>query len=448
MTKKLFFVCSHTHWDREWHSSSQEFRIRLVRLMDKLIELFKRNSKFKYFNLDGQTIVLNDYLEVRPENKKILKRLVSNGRLNIGPWYVLPDEFLVSGEAAIRNLLLGDSIAEEFGKKSIVGYLPDMFGHISQMPQILKGFGIDTAIIWRGLSWERYRSELLWESPDGSQVLAHHLPSCGYCNAGFFWGSISGGPYKDKLPLNLKEKMVSSDWRNFLDIDDAVEYLKIVVKESSRYSVTNCFLLMNGVDHMEPQERIVEIMERANKEIPEAEFVHATFDQFFEAFKKSIRVKRQRLPVKKGVLRDTIMNKDVGGYVLNGVLSSRIYLKIKNQECQTILEKWLEPFSVIGWLIGMGYDKNLVWKAWEYLLQNHPHDDIGGCSADKVHRQMETRFEWSKEISENLLYRIFYNISNRINTSSFISKGEVGLVVFNSMQRDVTKLLETEVVLP
>ncbi len=148
---KTVFVIPHTHWDREWYAPFQLFRIRLVHLMDNLLNLLERDPDYTHFNLDGQTIVLKDYLEIRPEKRPLLEKLIQQRRIGVGPWFVLPDEFLVSGESLVRNLLLGHRIAAEFGHVQKVGYIPDTFGHIAQLPQILQGFNIPYAMHFRGL---------------------------------------------------------------------------------------------------------------------------------------------------------------------------------------------------------------------------------------------------------------------------------------------------------
>ena len=151
---RTLHLVSHTHWDREWYLTFQQFRLRLVHLVDGLLDLLDSNPDYRYFMLDGQTIVLDDYLFMRPEKADIIRAHVRSGRMLIGPWHVLPDEFLVSPEATIRNLLQGDRTARQFGPKMMVGYLPDPFGHVGQMPQILRGFGIETAAFRRGLADE------------------------------------------------------------------------------------------------------------------------------------------------------------------------------------------------------------------------------------------------------------------------------------------------------
>ena len=171
------YIVSHTHWDREWYQTFQDYRARLVALLDELIAFMEKNPAFAYYHLDGQTIVLEDYLEVRPENRKRLQRLIKQGRIIPGPWYVMPDEFLVSGEALIRNLQLGSSISRTWGVEPMkVGYIVDIFGHNSQMPQICQGFGMESVVAFRGVSGTESSAEFIWEGEDGSSVIFYRLP--------------------------------------------------------------------------------------------------------------------------------------------------------------------------------------------------------------------------------------------------------------------------------
>ena len=157
----------------------QLFRLKLVHLVDGLLDILEQDRDYKYFMLDGQTIVLDDYLQMRPEKESILREHIRKGRIIIGPWHILPDMFLVSPEAHIRNLLQGDRTARKFGPKMMIGYMPDSFGHIGQMPQILRGFGIEIACLWRGV--RDGPAEFWWQAPDGSRVLMAYLRD-GYGN--------------------------------------------------------------------------------------------------------------------------------------------------------------------------------------------------------------------------------------------------------------------------
>ncbi len=216
-------VVSHTHWDREWYLTYEQFRMRLVGLIDRLLDLLDEEPDYKHFHLDGQTIVLEDYLEIRPEQESRLRRAIESGRILIGPWYVMPDEFLVSGESLVRNLARGYRISRQFGTPMPVGYLPDLFGHVAQMPQIWRQFGLDNTILWRGFGGTR--AEYWWQAPDGSRVLMLHLPPEGYCNA-------------TRVVFDPEAMMTRAA--------TAVDY------ERARTAVGEA-LLMNGVDHVEPQ---------------------------------------------------------------------------------------------------------------------------------------------------------------------------------------------------
>jgi mannosylglycerate hydrolase len=179
------YIVSHTHWDREWYWPFRRFRVNLERVVHQVLEELESDPEFRHFLLDGQAVLLEDYLGVRPEDRRRLAALVQAGKLAVGPWYVLPDEFLVSGEATVRNLLTGHRIANAFGACQKVGYLPDSFGHIAQLPQILRRAGIDSFVFTRGHGDEAAELglEFTWRAPDGSEVLAVHQCE-GYCNAG------------------------------------------------------------------------------------------------------------------------------------------------------------------------------------------------------------------------------------------------------------------------
>ncbi|HDL78542.1 MAG TPA: hypothetical protein ENH09_03085, partial [Bacteroidetes bacterium] len=209
-------VVSHTHWDREWYLPFQQYRHRLVDMIDNLLKLLEEKPSFNYFVLDGQTVVLEDYLEIRPENQKRLKREIRRKRLFIGPWYILPDEFLVSGESLVRNLLRGHQIAGAFGHIMKIGYLPDSFGHINQLPQVLNGFGLDNVLFTRGMGNEfnLLGTEFYWETPDGSRVLAINQYE-GYCHGGLwgfkgFWSMRQMGKPSVELAVQRLQKTLKT----------------------------------------------------------------------------------------------------------------------------------------------------------------------------------------------------------------------------------------------
>jgi mannosylglycerate hydrolase len=402
--RSTVFVIPHTHWDREWYATFQQFRVRLVHVMDALLDLMQRDPSYTHFNLDAQTVVINDYLEIRPENHEILHKLIRERRLGVGPWYVLPDEFLVSGESLVRNLILGHRIANEFGHVQKVGYIPDTFGHISQLPQILQGFGIPFAMHFRGLDEGDLKSEVWWQSPDGSRVLLRHLPTnMGYGNAS---------------SLGLEVEQAAADLHTFARYE--------TIRAGS-----SVLLALNGIDHLPAREDLPAILEYANRLFgDEYHFRQASLEEYFDELVKSLG--DRTLQTVSGELRDANRTPDRDNRLLPHILSSRVYNKMKNERAQSLLEHWAEPWSVLTWKPGEEYPGAFLWKAWEWLLQNHPHDSIGGCSIDPVHAQMETRFDWSSEIATEILGERFELVARQVDLSS-LKDDEAALVVFNGL---------------
>src|SRR5712691_3987128 len=401
----------HTHWDREWYQTFQQFRIRLVRTIDKLLDILDRDDKFSHFMLDGQTIVLDDYLEVQPEQEERLKRHIRAGRIQVGPWYLQPDEFLVSGESLIRNLQIGLQRAAEFGGGMRIGYVPDCFGHIAQLPQIFQGFGIDNAIFWRGVGAEAHKSEFYWAAPDGTQVLVAHLADpLGYSNARL-------------MPLEAEEFATR---------------VKLLTAQILPKATTNTLLFMNGSDHLEPQDGLPETIEAANKLLahinPEHEkilthyghldhnglakhidSIHVrigTLPQYIEAIQQQIeRSPGTSLQTLSGEMRSSQYS-----HLLPAVLSTRMWIKQQNTAMEHLLERWIEPLTAWAWKLGAPYPKGLVKLAWKYLLQNHPHDSICGCSIDQVHRENSVRFAQSQQIAESVLTRTMVSLTGAVVT--------------------------------
>ncbi|MHB1000995.1 MAG: alpha-mannosidase [Armatimonadota bacterium] len=392
-------VISHTHWDREWYRTFQGFRMRLVDLVDNLLNILENEPGFKYFNFDGQTIVLEDYLEIRPHKRAILEKHIREGRILVGPWYQLNDEFLVSGESTVRSLLIGHRIAQEFGAIMKVGYLPDQFGNISQMPQILNGFGIDNAIFGRGLQLVNDRKmEFYWESPDGSKVITSFMA---------FW-------------YNNAQRFPD-------DTDAAVQYTENIKNTMKGVSHIDQLLLMNGVDHLEAQPGLSDIIARVNPKIGGDKLVHSTMPAYIEAMKEAVK--------RCGVELDTVVGEfreDRHSSILAGTLSSRIYIKQANERCQTALERYTEPAASFAYVLGADYPQDYLNYTWKLLMENHPHDSICGCSIDQTHKEMMPRFEQVEQVTGELTDCALKNIAGRIKTD-----GD-SLVVYNPLNWERT----------
>lgn len=359
-------IISHTHWDREWYLTYEQFRLRLVGLIDRLLDLLEARPDFEFFHLDGQTIVLEDYLELRPQEEPRLRTLIADGRILVGPWYDMPDEFLVSGESLVRNLARGHRLARRFGTPMPVGYLPDLFGHVAQMPQILRNFGLDNAILWRGFGGRR--AEYWWDAPDGSRVLMLHLPSEGYCNA---------------TRVHLKPGAMIERTTTAIE------------REAARTSVGEV-LLMNGVDHVEPHPVIPELA-RAMSQALGVPVRQSTLPAYVDAVRAAVR-SASATPLE--VIRGELRGGEDYANLLPGVFSARVYLKQANARVQTLLEKRAEPLATFAWMLGARYPHEELAYAWKTLLHNHPHDSICGCSVDAVHEENMTRFARAEQVAQ------------------------------------------------
>ncbi len=392
-------LISHTHWDREWYLPFQVFRLKLVHLVDELLGILARDPDYRHFMLDGQTIVLDDYLQMRPERAEEIRRYVQSGRLLIGPWYVMPDEFLVSPESLLRNLLQGDRAARRFGLTMQVGYTPDPFGHIGQLPQILQGFGIDTAALWRGLADEPV--ELWWAAPDGSRVLLSFLRD-NYANA-----------------AGLPVVTVASD--------DPAARAALVAEVIRRrdslaaHSAAGEILLMQGGDHVEPQPATPAAVAYLQDKLGGDRLVHSTLPAYFAAVRSKIQAEHLPIPTVSGELRSSKHSP-----LLPNVLSTRMWIKQRNHACQSLLEKWAEPFSAWASLLGVTGPASqalqdpapILREAWRMLLECHPHDSICGCGIDQVHDEMRPRFDQVEQIAEQITRQSLASLGAAVDTQT------------------------------
>ena len=410
--QKLITIVSHTHWDRAWYVTFQEFRARLVRLIDRLINILEEDPDYRVFMLDGQMSVLEDYLEVRPYRQEILVKLCNGGRLKVGPWYVLADEYLVHPESLIRNMMLGHKMGELYGGVSKIGYVPDGFGHIAQLPQILQGFGIDNAFFWRGLGneGEQLGTEFLWRAPDGSQVTTiwmpfgyHNISNLGYA---IHWGDTSQMEFDFSLAIS--------------QIQNAIEAL-------TPRGHTHAVLLMNGIDHEEPEPHLPAVVKLANEKLVEGKYFHGTLQDHLE----NVVVANVPLPEYMGEFR-------WGKYseILQGVYATRIHLKQRNHQVENLLIRYAEPLAVSAWLSGADVPEgtqDLISTAWHWLLKNHPHDDIYGCGIDQVHDEMNYRFEQAQQIGEIIVRDSLRQVARE---ADFSSQDGMPVIVFNPLNWD------------
>ncbi len=407
--RETVHIISHSHWDREWYLPYESHHMRLVELVDTLLDSLDKGEGYESFFLDGQTICLDDYLQVKPQNKDRLLKYIAEKRIQIGPWYILQDEFLTGSESNVRNLLTGLCEAKKFGEPTMIGYFPDAFGNAGQMPQILKQGGCEAVVFGRGVKpigfdnqvmaageFESNFSEMYWASPDGSDL----------------YGILFANWYNNGNEIPVEEEEAKIYWE------------KRLAGVRKFASGTN-YLLMNGCDHQPIQTDLPQAIETAKKLYPDIDFVHSNFEDYVKALKAE---DTSKLTTVTGEL--TSQETD-GWYTLVNTSSSRIYLKQMNRKNEVMLSMQAEPLSIMDAQNGNLVQKEWFDYAWKTLMQNHPHDSICGCSVDEVNREMHTRFEKSMAVADELIKASMQSIADHADTSMF-GEDEFPFVVVNT----------------
>jgi len=369
-------VVPHTHWDREWYASFQTFRVRLVGLLDELLDLLERDETYERFLLDGQTVVIDDYLEVRPEAAPRLAALAREGRLQFGPWMVLMDEYMVSGETMVRDLQAGIARATELGAVMEVGYLPDMFGHVAQMPQLLRLAGFEHAVVWRGVPASIDRTAFWWEAQDGSRVRAEYL-----------YGSYSNGRDlpKEATALVARTRGYEAEL-GAARLDDGG------------------MLLMNGTDHQLPQPWLGQVVADANAAQDEYRFTITSLPEYL-----ADQPSPDDLPVWSSELRS-----GARANVLMGVASNRVDVHQACAAAERALERRAEPTSALL-LAADRYPERLLEIAWRALVLNSAHDSSCACSADEVVDAVAVRYQEARQIGDALTRDALHELATRVD---------------------------------
>ncbi len=386
----------HTHWDREWYSPFDTFRLRLVELLDDLLPRLEADPSYAHFMLDGQMAAIDDHLAVRPEAEEALRRLATAGRLAVGPWYVLMDEFLVSGETIVRDLQAGLQRAEAFGGAMEVGYLPDMFGHVAQMPQILRAAGLEHAVVWRGVPAAVDRSAFWWEAPDGSVVRAEYLPE-GYGNGA-------------ALPHGGEE----------------LAAMVARYDEAHGPMLVGPILWMNGTDHLAPQPWLGRVVAEANAAQDRYRFVVTSLTEHLRGGPV------EGLPRWRGELRS-----GARANLLMGVASNRVDVKQAAARAERVLERVAEPLCAL-FLPAERWPAAFLDRAWHQVVLNAAHDSVCACSADEVVDAVLGRYAVATQVGVGLASQALAAVA--------ASMAEAGVVVVNASARD--RAGAVELVLP
>ncbi len=411
----------HTHWDREWYWGFERYRTQLIAVLKQVIEGLEDGS-LPSFHLDGQACALDDFLAVEPDYLSRVKSLVKDEQLFVGPWYVLNDQMLVGGESMIRNLEYGLERSRRYGNPMMVGYCPDTFGHSQDLPRILRGFGIDTAIVWRGVPELDNGPEFVWQSPDGSEVLAvlfakgyhqtfiHEAERKGN-GAGIndIIRTLDGWLDSEVYSRNIDAVLVPVGGDHVGPPRDMKAILKQLKSQLKSHLKSDPRSQLKSQLKPDLKSKAKSKLTPTSNDAPHAVLAKCVcLSDYLSELKK--RSDESDGPVRfiQGELRDNSSALEhAAGYMLFGVLSSRLYLKRQNRLAEHRLARISEPlYSIASLLDLIEYPQKEMENAWRHLLHNQPHDSICGCSIDAVHREMLPRYASIHEILDVLDRRV------------------------------------------
>ncbi len=401
MKKITGFIVTAGHLDIEWYQPLRSYRFWTVEALEDLKKIRETRDDFVTYCLDGQYYPLKEYLDVIPEDEGVIRDMIREGLLTIGPFFTQFDEWLPSAESMIRNCLYGERLCKRFGGYMRAGYLPDNFGHPLQLPQILKGFDIDSLLFMRGMPEVPggHHDEFRYTGLDGSEIFVSH-----------FRESYSGAFdifNKPVLPSQPREVPYYADYLSFEHHKELAEHddpqriarslIANVHRIKDRYP-TGIIPLIAGYDHLPPQINIGDSVKAANAMQDEIEFIMGDVEQYVQMAKAQLDKSAPSQRYSMELIGSQYQ------YVLLGALSTRTYLKRQNFACEALLEKYAEPLDALASLYGYPHKPRLLDEAWEFMMVNSAHDSIHGSSVDEVHVEMEARFAGARQIAAGIIH--------------------------------------------
>lgn len=452
--QKTIWVISGTHWDREWRYTADQSLLRLSELMDGLLEVLEKKPEYKCFHLDGGTIVIEDYLAVRPESEDRLRKLMQTGRIVSVPWYTLPEMNTVAPEALIRNLLVGTRIANEFGGAMKAGYTATSYGQISQLPQIYRGFGLSCAMSYRGTNKHQVPPIGMWRGADGTEI--PHIrcfDEVTRTNWFFFlhYELVLGKSPRDlrieydpkNLPVHMADEelyevafQLRHEDYSFNDdpqkLRDAVRHF---AQQAEPQAIGSNLLGLDMEDNAIPYINLPDMIAAVNGAQDEYFAQMSSLDEYVETVLKE--TEGQGLPEIHGEMRYAAIEAGFNG-LLGATHSSRIKLKLLNETAQTELISVAEPLNTFAAVLGRDQDGSQYWRslldrAWLKLLKSHPHDSICGAAIDEAHDDMPTRFRDVRKVAQEVSRKSCEAIWDRLDTSSCFKEGDLTLTFFNTL---------------
>lgn len=461
MARTRVHIVRYTHWDREFRWEFERTRMRLVDCLDHLLDIMESDPDYKSFMLDGQFTLVEDYLEIRPEKRATIERLVREGRLEAGPWFTLPDCAPVNGESVVRNLAYGLKRADQCGGAMRCGYNVFSFGQIAQLPQIYAQFGIDTIIFYKYMDASRTKyPEFIWEGPDGTRALASRLGPEARWNF-FFAGHIP--IMYDRDPWHKEWRYTWGDlgkvfhtadpegrgwFYEILDPETAYHPTRIkegmerTLKTVQSTAMPESVLFFDGTDFTEPHPLSPQVYAEIQKLFPDHEIIQSRLGDYLAELREKLQG-RKDLDVVRGAMRDGPV-----GAVHTDVMSVHPEMLIENSHAENTLLRWAEPLSTIAWAHGISsYPATYLEKIWRLLFQSHAHDSLHGLGPVTLAEGELGRLKQAHVISKGLLRKGLENITKEIDTSG-IEGSEYFLAVHNPSAVARTEVVEAYVDVP
>lgn len=460
---KQIKVVSNTHWDREFRRSFERTRRNLLTMMDVTLDILENDPEYASFTMDGHSIMLDDYVEMRPERREQIERLIRAGRLVAGPYYTLAEEFSIAQEALVRNLLFGHKTVESYGGRTgTVAYTPSSWGQTGQLPQILRDFGLDKMMFYRGISHHEADAEWIWSAPDGTKVLASRFAL--YARYNWYYqvhravtrGTVFDKTYRwgeyDEVPFRLSDTL-SGDDQSYDLKSPAVHYdksklkqaiLDMVEREGAHFT-TEVFLAMHGHDISVAHPLESQIIKDAQELLADRfRIEHTDLEAFWKAAIPQLEM--EKLPVLTGERR-SYLQKGMWTFLFPGTVSARTYLKQMDFAATRDLVAYAEPLASLAAVFGAEYPVRYLERGWRYLLSNHTHDANGGCAPDAVCADIEYRYRKASDIGGIVAEDAMAHIAKQLSPEG-LPKDAVQLVVYNPLPVQRTSVVTLDLELP
>jgi len=431
-------------------------------MLDVTLDILEKDPDYASFTMDGHSIMIDDYLEMRPERRPLIERLVKTRRLIIGPYYTLPEEFSIGQEPIVRNFLWGRKTVEKYGGQAgTVAYTPSSWGQTGQLPQILSEFGLKYMMFYRGISHHEADAEWIWEAPDGTRVMASRFAV--YCRYNWYYqvhravtaGAVFDKDYDwdahDEVPVRIADGLAGEDLSFDLQAPES-QYDKSklkgaildMIEREGRHFTTPVFLAMNGHDISVAHPLESQIIKDA-RELLKGDYSieHTDLEGFWEAAEKYLD--RDTMTVLKGERR-SYLKEGMWTFLFPGTVSARTYLKQKDFSATASLVYYAEPLASMASALGMAYPKAYLDRGWTTLMSNHTHDANGGCAPDAVCEEIAGRYARASDIGDIVTEDAMCHIATNLSPEGQ-PKGALQLIVFNSLPfvRDVVLPVDLEV---